>query len=422
MADEPEEDEERRMTRRSALKIGVAAAGGAAVGGLAGFFAGGASRQPAIDQLNTQLAAITKLANLPPVSGEISMYNWSQYTNYALLDQFVERYGVQLVYDEGAQTQENFREELLLNNPKGRDIMVITDYLVEEMIALGKLERLNKDYIPNMDYLDDQEYQTPWDPRHDYSLPYLAGTTGIGWNQNRVRFPTGQTQINSWDQLFDPSPGGFLRLNSGPPTRVTLNDDRDEVLGAVAIYLGKSVNDLSPSTLNEIEQTLLAMKPYAQYADADTYYNGLLDETFHVSHAWSGDVMFVREEGAKPEITYTVPDEGAHVWTDNFVVPRNAPHKDTAMVFINYMWEAANQAVLAMFRNYIATNRAARRGGALDFTKNDGSPLGMIIPYVRGLPDIDVLTDPVRAPLLQVTKPRTPEQNRTLDELWLRVR
>ncbi|HLB67052.1 MAG TPA: extracellular solute-binding protein, partial [Thermoplasmata archaeon] len=232
--------------------------------------------------------------------------------------------------------------------------------------------------------------------------------------------------VQSWDQLFDTSSGGFLDMNRGPPSRVTLHADRDETLGAAAIYLGKSVNDLSPATLNEVEQTIIAAKPYlAQFADATTYYDGLLNDQFHASHAWSGDVIFVREDGSKPEIVYTVPDEGAHLWTDNFVIPKNAPNRDTAMVFINYMWEAANQAVLAMFRNYMIANRLALRGGTLDLQRNAGTPLGMVIPYVGGLPDINVIADandvPDRAPLLQVTQARTEAENRTLDELWLRI-
>jgi len=424
--DEPVEDkEERGVTRRSLLKIGVATAGGVAVGSTLGFFGGAGSRQVDIDSLNARLAAITKIYNLPPLSPSISMFNWSLYTNYALLDQFIEKFGVQLVYDETAETQEDFRTKLKQGNPDGFDIMVVTDYAVEEAISLGLIEKLNKDYIPNIDYLDTGT-PTPWDPGHDYSLPYLAGTTGIGWNQNLVKFPSGQTTVRSWDQLFDTSPGGFLRLNSGPPSRVTLHADRDETLGAAAIYLGKSVNDLSPATLNEIEQTIIAAKPYlAQFADATTYYDGLLNDQFHASHAWSGDVIFVREDGSKPEIVYTVPDEGAHLWTDNFVIPKNAPNRDTAMVFINYMWEAANQAVLAMFRNYTIANRLALRGGTLDLQRNAGIPLGMVTPYVGGLPDINVLADPDdvpdRAPLLQVTQSRTEAENRTLDELWLRI-
>src|SRR3990170_3636659 len=97
----------------------------------------------------------------------------------------------------------------------------------------------------------------------------------------------------------------------------------------------------------------------------------------------------------------------------------------TTTVFINYMWEAANQAVLAMFRNYTIANRLALRGGTLDLQRNAGIPLGMVTQYVGGLPDINVLADPDdvpdRAPLLQVTQSRTEAENRTLDELWLRI-
>lgn len=414
------------MRRRDVLKIGAFTVGGVAVGGALGFLGGSGSRQQEIDSLNARLNAITKVYNLPTLSPSISMLNWSLYTNYALLDGFEKRFGVVIQYDEGAETQDTFRTKLKLGNPDGFDIMVVTDYAVEEAIRAGLLAKLNHAYIPNIDLID-AGFATPWDPAHEYSLPYLWGTTGIGWNTTKVAFPSGQTTVNSWSQMFDPSANGFLRANSG---RVTLQADRDESLAAAAYYLGKSINDLSPGTLSQVEAALIAAKPFlAQFADATTYYDGLSADppTFYASHAWSGDVLFVRETVPKPEVTYTIPKEGAHLWTDNYVIPANAPHRDTALVFINYMWEAANAAVLAMFRNYMIANKLSLAGGPKSQAAfaASGEPLGMILPHVLTLPDINPLTDttdtPDRAPLMQRIRARTEAENAALAALWARV-
>ena len=408
------------MSRRDVLKIGAFTAAGAAVGGALGFFGGSGSRQQEIDSLNARLRAITKIYNLPELARSISMYNWTLYTNYALLDSFESRLGIQMVYDESAETEDAFRTKLKAGNPDGFDIMVVTDYAVQEAIGLGLLEKLNHDYIPNIDQLD-ANFQTTWDPAHEYSLPYLWGTTGVGWNTTLANFPSGQTTLNSWDQMFDTSPQSFLRLNSG---KVTIQADRDEAITATAIYLGKDVNDLSQATLDQIEATLKAVKPYLnQFADATTYYAGLSDDTFVASHAWSGDVLFVRETVPKPEVTYTVPQEGAHLWTDNYVIPKNAPHKDTAMVFINYMWEASNAAVLAMFRNYMIANKLTINGGpkSQDAYNASGEPYGMVLPHVLTLPDFNPLLDPAKAPLMQKLRARTEAENNALQAVWDRV-
>lgn len=356
------------------------------------------------------------------------MYNWTLYTNYALLDTFESKTGVVVNYNETAETQDDFRSRLRLGNPDGFDIMVITGYAVQEAVAAGHLERLNHDYIPNLDLID-PGFATPWDPTREYSLPYLQGTTGIGWGMDLVTFPSGQTTMNSWDQLFDTTAGGFLDLNRG---RVTIQADRDEALAAAAIYLGKSVNDMSQTTLQEVEDALIAVKPFLhpdKFADASLYYLNLGGE-YHASHAWSGDVLFIRELG-QPNVTYTVPDEGALLWTDNFVIPKNAPHKDTAMVFINFMWEAASQAVLAMFRNYMVAHRHAIRGGpkSQDAYAAAEEPFGMILPYVWSLPEFDLPykelfgnpPDP-RLASMQALQPRTDAQNQDLADLWERVR
>ncbi len=422
MPDEPVErdEEEPGISRRKVLKIGAAAAGGVALGGAAGFFGGAASRDPDIASLNQRLAAITKVLNLPPLASSIAMYNWSFYTNFALLDTFEKRFGVTLQYDDTAETEDNFRTALKTGNPGKFDIMVVTDYAVKEAIDLGHLAKLNHDYIPNIDLLD-QNFPTSWDPNHEYSLPYLWGTTGVGWNTTAATFPAPETKLHSWNQIFDTAAGSFLRRNF---RKVTIQADRDEALAATAIHLGKDINDLSPATLQEVENKLKAVKPYlAQFADATTYGAGLADDSFVASHAWSGDVLFVREATPKPEITYTVPDEGVHLWTDNYVIPKNAPNRDTAMVFINFMWEAANAAVLAMFRNYMIANKLSVYGGPRSQAKykSDLEPFGMILPHVLTLPDYNPFLDPATAPKVFRTRARTEAENTTLQALWERV-
>lgn len=420
MAETPDEGPE-EVSRRDALKIGIFTAGGLAVGGALGWLGGTGSRQGEVDSLNRRLAAITSIYNLPELSANIAMLNWSLYTNYALLDEFERKFGVVVAYDETAETQDSFRDVLRTGNQAGFDILVMTDYAVQEAIQLNQLERLNHDYIPNIDLLDNT-FPTPWDAAHEYSLPYLWGTTGIGWNETLLGT---DGPMNTWAKLFDASPGSVLRAHSGT---FTVQGDRDEAVAAAAIYLGRDVNDLSPAALSEIEALLISVKPYlADFADATTYYDGLSTDQFHASHAWSGDVLFVRETVPKPEVTYTVPNEGAHLWTDNYVIPRNAPHRDTAMAFINYMWEASNQAVLAMFRNYMIANRMALNGGPKSQAAYNasGEPFGMILPHVLTLPDINPLTDttdnPDRGPLMQQLRARTVAENEALNTLWQNV-
>jgi len=410
-------EEEEGVSRRDVIKIGVFTASGVAIGGALGFLGGSASRQQEIDSLNARLRAITSITNLPPLASKISMLNWSQYTNYALLDGFVEKFKVQLDYSESAQTEDDFRLQLKNDNPNRYDIMVVTDYAVQEAIQAGKLVRLSKEYIPNLDLLD-PDFNHPWDPNNDYSIPYLWGTTGIGWNRDLVRLPSGQTTVNSWAQLFETGPGTFLEANSG---KVTVLADRDEAFAAAAIYLGKDINDTSDATLNEIKDLLISVKPYLNtFADADAYYTGLSSGSYVASHAWSGDVLFIREDNAMPEITYTIPKEGVHLWTDNYVIPINAPNPDTASVFINYMWEAANAAVLAMFRNYMTANRLSLKGGALDTAV--GGNAGMIIPYTLSQPDINpYLTRPDLAGKLYTLRPRTEDENLKLNTLWNQI-
>ena len=87
----------------------------------------------------------------------------------------------------------------LISGKTQYDVVVPGDYLVERLIAEGRLEKLDKDNIPNASQLSEDNLNKPFDPGNVYSLPYMNGTIGIVYNTDIIKEP-----VDSWKDMWNP--------------------------------------------------------------------------------------------------------------------------------------------------------------------------------------------------------------------------
>jgi putrescine transport system substrate-binding protein len=103
-----------------------------------------------------------------------------------------------------------------------------------------------------------------------------------------------------------------------------------------------------------------------------------------VAHGYSGDILQARdraiEAGNGVELAYSVPAEGAVVWTDVMAIPADAPHPDNAHRFIDFLLQPE---VIAAITNRVAyANANAAATELIDATiRNDA---GIYPPRRRG--------------------------------------
>jgi len=67
---------------------------------------------------------------------------------------------------------------------------------------------------------------------------------------------------------------------------------------------------------------------------------------------WNGFSAKAREEGANVE--YAFPTQGYVVWMDNVVLLKDAPNRDNALKFMNFLLEPENAAAVTNFAQYTA--------------------------------------------------------------------
>lgn len=147
------------------------------------------------------------------------LYNWGDYIDPSLLEQFTEESGVTVVVDT-FETNEDMIAKVRAGG-SGYDIVVPSDYAVAVMSAEDLLAPLDKAQLSNLDNIDPELLGMYFDPENRYSVPYLYGTTGIAYS--KAVFPDG---VDSWGALFDPAQ---LEKVSG---RASMLDDEREAPGA----------------------------------------------------------------------------------------------------------------------------------------------------------------------------------------------
>jgi spermidine/putrescine transport system substrate-binding protein len=297
----------------------------------------------------------------PPVSGTVEAYGlsvareslggdvfnlftWPDYLDPELVREFEDAYGVRVQIDY-YDTNEVMIAKLQAGGTGQYDLVVGSDYAVAVLVEQDLLEPLDLSLIPNLDNLDERFAAQSVEGEDRYAVPYLWGTSGLGVRSDLV--PDGAPE--SWALVFDPGedPGPFTMMN-----------DVRETIGAALLYLGHSANSTDPGELAEAERLLMEQRgrvlTYAPFATArDLLGSG----DAHVVHNFSGDILMLREE--VPEVRYVIPREGAIVWTDNMAVPRGAPHKRLAEVFVNFILDPRVGARLSEFAHYPTPNRAA---------------------------------------------------------------
>src|SRR5688572_13317943 len=273
-----------------------------------------------------------------PEEKAVNVLNWSDYIADTTVADFEQATGIKVTYDVFDSNE--VLETKLLAGRSGYDIVVPTAPFLERQIKAGVFLPLDKSKLPNLKNMDPDLMQrvAAHDPGNQYSLIYLWGTIGLGYNPEQVKRALGTDTIDSWAILLDPQNARKLAKCG-----IAILDAPTDVYGSVAIYKGLDPNSEKPEDLKVVEDALAAVRPYIRYFHSSSYINDLAAGEICLALGWSGDVLQARDRGAaaaKPVTgRYAVPKAGAINYFDMLAIPADAPHPDNAHAFLNYMME-----------------------------------------------------------------------------------
>lgn len=326
---------------------------------------------------------------------KLNVYNWSFYIAEEevpgleqftpTIEKFEEEFGVSVTYDLFESQEEMLAK--VQAGASGYDVVVVTNYYVPNVVQLDLVQPLKKEWLPNLQNLMPRFLNPFYDPDNKYSVAYLWGTTGYGYN---TKFTKEDPRTGSW---------GLLMEGKEYAGKITMMDSIHDVINAGLKYLGFSLNTDKKEELLAARDILLRQKPLLRAYISGPVRELLIAEEVWISHLWTGDVLYVQENN--PAVEYALPTEGSDIWVDNMTVLKDAPHPAAAHLWINYILRPQVMAGIATYVKYPSPNQAS-----LDFIPEADRTNPIIYPSDEDLAKFEFFVLP------------TGEALRLREEIW----
>lgn len=275
----------------------------------------------------------------------LNLYNWSEYMPQEIIDGFEKETGIDVNYTTFDSNEAMYAKLKLLDDSSQYDLAVPSTYYVEKMAKEGLLQEIDKSKLTNFNNLDTSFINTKVDPENKYSIPYLWGSTGMAINGDAVDPAT----VSSWSDLWRPEFAG----------KVMLTNDMREVFGMALLTLGYSGNSTNPDEIKAAYEHLTTLMPNVKTFNSDAARMPYIEGETNIGMIWNGEAVMANDDGLT-SLVYKYPKEGAILWMDNFVIPKNAAHTDAAHKFIDYLLRPENAQIISNEIGYATPNKAAR--------------------------------------------------------------
>lgn len=337
---------------------------------------------------------------------KVNFYNWNSYIADNTLPDFTKQTGIAVTYDIFDSNE--VLEAKLLAGSTGFDIVTPGADFMSRQIKVGAFKELDKSKIPNYSKLDPvlMKALEVNDPGNKYGVPYMWGTTGIGYNVEKVKAILGDdAPVDSWDLVLKPE-----NLQKLSQCGVAFLDNPTEIYATVLNYLGMDPKSTKPEDYSgPATDLLLQLRPSITYFHSSKFIQDLANGDICVAVAWSGDILQARdrakEAGKNVHIDYRIPKEGALMWFDIMTIPADAKHPDNAHQLINYLLEP---------------KVAAANSDAVSYSNPVPESKPLVSKEITGNPGI-YPTPEVQAKLFAITA-LPANVNRVVTRNWTRVR
>lgn len=273
-------------------------------------------------------------------SNTLTIYNWGDYIDPELIDQFEEETGYVVSYETFDSNEAMYTK--INQGGTGYDIAIPSEYMIERMVEEDMVMELDHSKIEGLEHIDPRFLDQPFDPGNRYSIPYFWGTLGIIYNDQYVENP-----LESWNDLW----------NAEYRDSMMVIDGAREMMGIGLQSEGYSLNETDPAILEAVAAKLKGMMPNVKAVIADEIKMYMIQEEAAIAVTFSGEASEMLWENE--HLHYVIPPEGTNLWFDNIVIPETAENEEGAYAFINFMLDPEIAAVNAEYVGYSTPNQDA---------------------------------------------------------------
>jgi spermidine/putrescine transport system substrate-binding protein len=285
--------------------------------------------------------------------------NWPAYLDYdektkkyPTLEKFQQQTGIKATYAEDIDDNDSYygkiQGQLKNGDDIGKDVITMTDWMAGRLIRQNYVQKLDKANIPNAKNLNPKLQDVDFDPGRAHSLTWQSGYAGLGYRKDKVG-----RELKTLDDLWAPDLKGKI---------VVLSEMRDTV-GLIMLSQGVDISkQFTEDQFNTALDVLQKQVDSGQIRQVkgNSYLEDLRSGNAIAAIAWSGDILLAQFEEEDPNYTFTLPDTGGTLWSDNLMVPIGSPHKTNAEKLFNFYYEPAIAAEVAAYVNYICPVEGAK--------------------------------------------------------------
>lgn len=282
----------------------------------------------------------------------VNIYGFGEEIPDFIVRQFEKETGIHVNIATYQNNEMMYARLSAVKNP-GYDIVMPTNYFVDRLKRHGLLEKLDKTKLSNWKNLNPDFLHLNYDRQSDYSVPNIWGVTGIFVNKARCG-----CQVKTWADLWDP------RYRN----QLLLMDDARGIFSATLLSLGYSLDDYDPQHIKAAFLKLKKLMNNVKVFSTDSAPSIMIDEDATLGIVLNGDTFKATQEN--PNVTFVFPEDGFSMWIDHFAVLKNAPHKEAAYAFINFMLRADVAAATALATHFATTNSEAQKRLPVEIRNN----------------------------------------------------
>ena len=301
------------------------------------------------------------------------LYNWFGLLAPETPKEFEQATGTRIHMD--AFDSAEIMQSKVMAGRTGYDVVVATSNVLPSLIEAGVLQPLDPAQLSNLSHVDPAilAQLAVNDPGNRYAVPYLWGTTGIGYDVDKVKAALGDhAPVDSWDLIFKEE-----NISKLKQCGVALLDSPSEILPLALQHLGLDPNSKKPADYEKAEALLMKIRPYITYFHSSKYMADIANGDICVAVGYSGSFSQAanRAKEAKNGVTVDMrlPKEGAPIWFDMLAVPKGAKNPEDAYTFINYLLQPQVIAPVSDFVGYPNPNKDAT---------------GLVDPSIRNNPNL----------------------------------
>ena len=288
---------------------------------------------------------------------ELNALVWCDHTDPGLIEPFEQAHGVKVNLREYEGTGAALAV-LEQSRPGDWDVLVIDGIDVFRAVEAGILAELPADQLPTGDFFPEivmAENNTS--DGVTYAVTEKFGYNTISYNADKVDPADMESLSTVWSDKYD--------------DRLTIYDYYLPVMGLAALKEGIATADISADNLGQIGPVLMDMKSKSRsvagvVAAQTALATGEVDIVVGGGE-WLTGVLSAEQ----PELTWTIPKEGAVRWTQSIGVLADSERKELALEFVKYIVSPEGQARLATSACFWGMPANAKAGDVLSAEQKD---------------------------------------------------